>query len=66
MLAELETWNNIQKKKKARSLIIYTFLGSPGDWDNLDILEEEETTDPAESLLLFLPGADVELSSELL
>ena len=35
-----------------------TFLGQPGDWDNLDILDEEEATDPAESRLLLLPRAD--------
>lgn len=42
----------------------HTFLGSPGDWESLDILDEEVATEPAERFLL--NGADAELRSELL
>ena len=66
MLAELETCKDAKVKVIWIIIIICTFLGSPGDWESLDILDEEFATDPAESLLLFLAGADVELRSELL
>ena len=62
MLAELDTW---PVGCSGGSIFSYlTFLGSPGDWENLDILDEEVATEPAERFLL--NGADAELRSELL
>ena len=64
MLAELETCKDAKVYRNYIWILFPdTFLGSPGDWLNLDILDEEVTKDPAESLLA---GADVELRSELL